>query len=113
VPPLPSDRELLDTLGLGTFYARVYKLASEVVHYSIGSALDGFLVEGFPDRLTGSGGRVALDIRDDDRAEEALALAAIIYGEFLERCEALIPHGVTAAVRREAVAYMNAPERTT
>jgi Family of unknown function (DUF5677) len=112
VPTLPNDRELLDALGLGAFYARVYKLASDVAHYSIGSALDGFLVDGLPDRLSGGGGRVALDIRDDKRAEEALALAAIIYGEFLERCEALIPHGVTAAVRREVVAYMNAPERT-
>jgi hypothetical protein len=111
VPRLPDDRGLLDALGLGQFYARVYKLASDVLHYSIGAALDGFLVDGLPDRATGTGGRIALDLRDDERAEEALALAAIIYGEFLERCEVLIPHGVTALARREVVTYMNARPR--
>jgi hypothetical protein len=44
---------------------------------------------------------------DGERAEEALALAAIIYGEFLERSEPLIRHGVTPITRREMVGYLN------
>jgi hypothetical protein len=62
------------------------------VHYSTGSALDGFVE--YPDRVTG-GGRIALKRPDADRAEEALTLAAITYGEFLERSESVIKHGVT------------------
>jgi Family of unknown function (DUF5677) len=116
VPRLPSERKLLSQLGLRPYYARVYKLASDRVHYSIGSALGGFLPGGFPDRLTGAGGQVALELRDDEGAEEALALATIVYGQFLEKCEAVIPHGVTASARRELVEYLNATaigEKTT
>ena len=32
VPPLPNDRDVLASLGLEPFYARVYKLASDVFH---------------------------------------------------------------------------------
>jgi hypothetical protein len=46
-------------------------------------------------------------MRDDEGAVEALALAAIVYGEFLERCKPVIPHGVTATARRELVNYLN------
>jgi hypothetical protein len=53
VPRLPTDRDLLSALGLDPYYARVYTLASDVAHYSIGTALGGFLQ--YPDRLTGSG----------------------------------------------------------
>lgn len=108
VPPLPTERKLLSGLGLNPYYARVYKLASDRVHYSIGNALGGFLPGGFPDRRTGAGGQVALALRDDEGAEEALALAAIVYGEFLEKCETVIPHGVTATARRALVEYLNA-----
>lgn len=104
-PRLPNDRDLLAGLGLDPYYPRVYRLASEVVHYSIGSALDGFLE--YPDRLIG-GGRVALKLPDADRAEEALALALITYGEFLERCEPVIRHGVTETAR---TALLRLPEK--
>jgi Family of unknown function (DUF5677) len=103
VPRLPNDRDLLAGLGLGPYYPRVYRLASDVAHYSIGSALDGFLE--YPDRLTG-GGRVALKLPDADRSEEALALAAIVYGEFLMRCESAVRHGVTPVARQAMDAYM-------
>jgi hypothetical protein len=39
----PGGRAL-GGLGLNFYYARVYKLASDVVHYSIGGALGGFLI---------------------------------------------------------------------
>jgi Family of unknown function (DUF5677) len=102
--PLPNDRELLAALGLAAYYARLHRVASDVVHYSIGSALEGFLE--YPDRVTG-GGRVPLKHPDAERSEEALLLAAITYGEFLERCEPVIRHGVTPAARRALVGYFN------
>jgi hypothetical protein len=108
IAPLPNDRDVLASLGLEPFYARVYKLASDVIHYSLGSAVGGFLVDGLPDGYTDTRAKVALELRDDDRAEDALALAVIIHGEFLERCEAVIGHGVTETARREVVAYMEA-----
>jgi hypothetical protein len=97
VPLLPNDRDLLAELGLAAYYARVYRLASDTVHYSIGSALHGFLE--YPDPVIG-GGRVQLKKPDGGRAEEALALAAITYGEFLDRCDPIIRHGISPAAQR-------------
>jgi hypothetical protein len=54
---------------------------------------------------------VPLKHPEGERAEETLALAAIVYGEFLERSEPLVRHGVTPIVRREIVGYLN--EKTT
>jgi hypothetical protein len=101
--PLPNDRDLLAAMGLSAYYARVYRVASDVAHYSIGSALNGFLE--YPDPHEG-GGRVLLKSPDAEGAEEALALAAIIYGEFLERCEPVIRHGVAPLARRLMVDYL-------
>ena len=86
------------------YYARVYRVASDVVHYSIGSALGGFIE--YPRLLEGGGG-VTLKKPDAERAEEALGLAAITYGEFLARCEPVIRHGVTPLARRVFVEYLN------
>jgi hypothetical protein len=69
-----------------------------------GSALDGFAER--PGEL--GGGRVELRLVDADRAEEALQLALITYGEFLERTEPLIGHGVTQEARRLLVEFINA-----
>lgn len=109
VPPLPSDRQLLANIGLRAYYARVYRLASDVVHYSIGSALHGFAE--YPDPESGGGG-VLLKNPDGERAEEALALAAITYGEFLERCEPIIRHGVSEAAHRDMATYLKDPKHT-
>jgi Family of unknown function (DUF5677) len=102
IPPLPNDRDLLGALGLDAYYARVYRLASDTVHYSIGSALHGFLEE--PDPVIG-GGRVPMKNPDGERAEEALALAMITYGEFLDRSEPIVRHGVGDAAQRLAEKY--------
>jgi hypothetical protein len=48
---------------------------------------------------------VPLKNPDGERAEEALALAAITYGEFLERCEPIIRHGVSEWAQREMADY--------
>lgn len=106
VQPLPNDRDLLAGLGLAAYYARVYRPASDVVHYSMGNALGGFAE--YPDHIEG-GGRVMLKRPDADRAEEALGLATIIYGEFLERCEPVIRHGVSPEARRLMAEYLNDP----
>jgi Family of unknown function (DUF5677) len=111
VPFLPKDRQLLTDLGLSAYYARVYRLASETVHYSLGSALHGFAE--YPDPVSGGGG-VLLKNPDGERAEDALALAAITYGEFLERCEPIIRHGVSEPAHRAMAEYFedrkNAPD---
>jgi hypothetical protein len=104
VPLLPPDRQILQSLGLEVYHARVYRLASDVVHYSMGSALDGFVE--YPNQL--GGGRVWLKRTDADGAEEALTLATIIYGEFLERSEPLIGHGVTLHARQLLAEHLNA-----
>ena len=104
VTPFPNDHDLLASLGLLAYYARVYRVASDVVHYSIGSALDGFL--DYPDTVTG-GGRVPLKHPRGEEAEEALALAAITYGEFLERSDPIIRNGVADIARRELAEYLN------
>ena len=51
------------------------------------------------------GGGVLLKSPDGERAEEALALARIAYGEFLERCEPIIRHGVSEAAQRDMADY--------
>jgi Family of unknown function (DUF5677) len=102
--PFPNDRDLLAGLGLAVYYARIYRVTSDVVHYSVGSALDGFVE--YPKNE--GGGSVSLKKPDSDRAEEALSLAAIVYGEFLERSEPVIRHGVTPLARRLLVEYLNA-----
>jgi hypothetical protein len=78
------------------------------VHYSIGSALHGFLEQ--PDPVIG-GGRVPLKNPDGERAEEALALAAITYGEFLERSEPTIRHGVSEPAQRLVDSYFKEQRR--
>jgi hypothetical protein len=103
--PLPNDHDLLAALGLSAYYARVYRVASDIVHYSIGSALDGFVE--YPRAFEG-GGRVILKKPDAERSEEALALALTTYGEFLERCEPTVRHGLTPVVRRLLADYLNA-----
>ena len=102
---LPNDRDLFAALGLSAYYARVYRFGSDTVHYSMGSALRGFLE--YPDKVVGDG-RISLKFPRSDESEEALALAAVVYGEFLERCELVIQHGVTEVVREAFVAYWNA-----
>jgi hypothetical protein len=73
--PLLNDHDLLASLGLSAYYARVYRPGSDTVHYSIGSAVRGFLE--LPDAQIG-GGRIALKLPQADESEEALALATII-----------------------------------
>jgi hypothetical protein len=103
-PFLPDDRQLLGLVGLEAHHARVYRFASDVAHYSMGSALDGFVE--YPTRE--SGGQVTLRLPDANRAEEALLMAALVYGEFLARSEPLIGHGVTPLAERVLGAHVEA-----
>lgn len=91
----PNDHDLAVDLELAAFYTRVYRPGSDTSHYSIGAALDGFL------ELTSMPGvgPVALEKPDEERATEALAVAAITYGAFLHLSEPVIGHGLGRKAR--------------
>lgn len=93
VERLPPDQQLLQQLDLEAFYVRAYRPASDVAHFSLASAAQGF-----------TSGEITLGIVEDrevgfrhkrlDDAEEALVLAMITYGELLQRSEPLFGHGI-------------------
>jgi hypothetical protein len=84
----------LQELNIIPFYTRVYRPGSDVAHYSIGSALDGF-AELTHEELIGS---VSLEMPDPERAADVLIRAALTYGMFLEKSEPTIRHGLTAGI---------------
>ena len=72
------------------FYSRIYPHASEHVHFSLTAAVDGLRdVE-----------QVELDGPQWKAAAEALSLALLVFGFFLEASESLIGHGLTERVGR-------------
>lgn len=91
VNPPPPDEALARKLNFRPFYTRIYRVGSDVAHYSIGSALDGFM------ELTAKDEDLvaALVLPDYPRAEKILVSAALAYGAFLEQCESVIEHGLT------------------
>jgi len=93
VEPMPGDRALLKELGLSHIYAQVHRRGSDVAHWSLGSAADGFIGPVTPGVLEGR--TVPLQNPQPERAALVLAFAAITYGTFLERCEPFIRHGQT------------------
>jgi hypothetical protein len=86
VKPLPPEEQIAKAVGFGPFYPRVFRPTSAVAHYSVWSALDGYIKLGVP--------AVSLDLPAPDRAEEALELASVVYGAFLEKSDPIIGHGV-------------------
>ena len=85
VKPMPSDRALLEELGLARVYARVHRPGSEATHYSLGSALLGF-AEG-PRMGQLEDRSVALEQPDFDGAELALVWASSSTGRFSRRAD--------------------------
>lgn len=104
VPRTPDVRTMLLDVGLVHFYPRVYRLTSDVLHFSVGAALDAFLER--PNRLTGAGGRVSLKLPAPERSIEALELSTLTYGAFLEKCEPVVAHGATDTAREALALYM-------
>lgn len=99
VQPMPPVQQLLQHLKIEQLYGRAYRPASDVAHFSLGSA-----VHGFTEAITlGDVENREVGFRQlrPDHAEEALALATIAYGEFLQRAEPMFGHGIAA---RTAVA---------
>jgi hypothetical protein len=105
---LPDDRSLLVALNLEAFYPRVHRRASDVTHFSLGAALEGFLER--PDQATGTGGVVSLRLPDPTRAYEALYLAVVTFGAFLERSEQVIGHGLTENAMFEFASFLRSEE---
>jgi hypothetical protein len=101
ITELPTEYDIAASLELGHAYTRVYRPGSDVAHYSVGAALDGFL-ELTREELIGP---VALEMPDPKRAEDALVRAGLVYGIFLENCDKVIGHGLTERVRELFVRY--------
>lgn len=104
---MPPDEVIARELGHEAVYARVYRSTSDVVHYSLFSALHGFdasSVEGEIESLDG----VRIRFVDGDlvRAEEALVFAALIYVGFLEHSEFVVHHGVFDLARELLEAHV-------
>lgn len=106
VPPMPSEYDIARELDITNFYTRVYRPGSNVAHYSIGSALDGF-AELTHSELIGS---VALQRPDFAKAEEVLIRAVLTYGVFLEKSEDVMGHGLTERLRPMLVEYFKEGE---
>ena len=104
MPPLPSDYDIANGLDLLPFYTRVYRPGSEVMHYSIGSALDGFLELTHEDLV----GPVALEKPEPKEADDVLIRASLTYGVFLEKSEPIIKHGLTPEVTKLLADYFSA-----
>jgi hypothetical protein len=93
---LPGDQDLASMLDLAHFYSRVYRSTSDATHWGTQTMLAGFLEQ--PTTATGEGATISLDLPDEERASEALGLAALTYGAFLDLCDSVVKHGVTARV---------------
>ena len=104
VKAMPSDRRLLDEIGLANVYDRVHRPGSEATHYSLGSALLGFAEAPRLGRLEGR--LVVLEQPDFDSAELALIWASIVYGAFLTSCRPVIPHFAAAVALERLQEYM-------
>jgi hypothetical protein len=103
-PPLPNDYDIARELNAIPFYTRVYRTGSDVAHYSIGAALDGFLELTHSELIGGA----ALEMPDDERALDVLLRACLTYGFFLEQSERILDHGLTSEVERLLREYINA-----
>lgn len=94
--PLPSDQQLATMLNLAPFYASIYRETSDAAHFGIATLLAGFAQE--PTSTSGEGAIVALDMPDANKAAEILLFAALTMGAFLDSCEPVVHHGLTARV---------------
>jgi Family of unknown function (DUF5677) len=80
----PTDRQLLEDLGLEVPYHRVYKLSSDHVHFSLSVAIDGLR----------DVDEVPLEQDSPELADEALCLAILSLGLFLGFSEKTVKHGL-------------------
>lgn len=95
--PLPPDEVIARELGeeIIALYAHVYRTASDVAHYSLFTALQGFAVTDIDAQMPEGFDGVRVRFQDGNlkRAEEALILATLLYVSFLERTEFVVHHG--------------------
>jgi hypothetical protein len=87
---LPGDKDLLMALNLGAFYPRLYRLGSDYAHFSLGLAI-GELQDTE---------EVHFEKDDSELADEALRLATLTYGVFLQLSDEVLAHGLGDRVRR-------------
>ena len=87
---LPNDRALLDDLGLGVWYDRLYRFSSDYVHFSLGVAINEIH----------DVDEAHFDAKQPELADEGLYLAILVYGDFLRLSEKTVRHGLVPHVRR-------------
>lgn len=103
---MPTDRDIAIQLDrelqldpprfLELVYARVYRTTSDVAHYGIGAALVG--LGDLAQLTTDTPIEVPLEAPDEERAAEALGLALVVYGAFIDLSEPVIAHGLSQAI---------------
>jgi hypothetical protein len=89
---MPNDRELLQRLKMDSYYARLYRQGSSHVHFGLDAALDEIT------RSIQTGQDLPLERGNVALSEEALALANLTYGLFLDMAERTVQHGLTQRV---------------
>jgi hypothetical protein len=103
VVQLPPEEQIAKKVGFGPFYPRIFRPTSAVAHYSVWSALDGYVELGIP--------RISLELPAPERADEALELASIVYGAFLEKSDPIIKHGISSKAHQLMDEYMDEHHR--
>jgi hypothetical protein len=89
---MPNDRALLEDLRMTVYYARLYRLGSQHVHYSLELAIREIAT------AIEKGQDLPLEQREPELASEALSLAILTYGLFLDMAERTVRHGLTSRV---------------
>jgi hypothetical protein len=105
VPAMPSELDMARELGLDVLYSRIYRSGSDVGHYSVMSALQGFDQTAW-DGETLDGVPIRFREGVPDEAEQVLVMAMVSYVSFLEGCEAVIQHGAAEEAKRLLLEYM-------
>jgi hypothetical protein len=93
------DAKLLEELGLALHYERVYRPGSGYIHFSLRQAID---------ELRTGAEVVPLEQPQPGLADEALGLAILTFGLFLELSDRTVRHGPGAAaleIVRASIAF--------
>jgi hypothetical protein len=96
---LPTDRALMRKIGLFTFYAHFYRLASGYAHFAQWTALIG------EDEVSPEAG-------DAEAAEEALALSIFTFGVLLAVSEDAVGHRLYDPSQEIVAKYFGSAEDT-
>jgi Family of unknown function (DUF5677) len=104
VRAMPGDADLLIAVGLNGYYARVYRLGSKHLHYTLQHATGELLA------AVNAGEDLPLERPDPELTAEALVLSILTYAMFLDAAEGTVKHGLTPRVAELLVASPAFPD---